>query len=599
MIDLKTIVENEWFIVCDLLQTDRFITFCRDRGIDTSRDQLEQLEKLRLFFPLARVQFPKIIVKVEYSEDRKTYKDLGILEEDETWDGETREDYSSFHFTKKFAENWLEEGLLWEPGSRDFEPWSRFWEDEGRKVESYYSIFQCLPLHHLSSELTIRVGPEWGTYSPEQVQQAAQQIAAFTKTWIDAIRQNGCRGQGAALICQAISNRYYPRTHSDRRKSIVSRHDHYYYDWNWDNYCRNWDAEGVRRLFGLSIEQLTRLQEQTAMHAHWIDPLGNWYDLVRFVSVEQRKHLKGDALLAQTFYAMEEMLRLFYHDLTGERLYAPDESPSWRRSDFYGEGVPENELQYLEFLANQYHLNPRPRLILLVEGESEYYQIPRIARELLGYRMEQVGVQVEMLRGLGEAKKVERLIDHYHYRQTIVYLILDNDKEAMELRKKLLDAKSKYRDISRRITKREYVFLWEKCFEFDNFSDEEIARAMTEVAGGRYPFAAGEIAQARAEFGKQKDPLSILYRQKTGYGLNKPNLVEALVQAMLDNPTGEFSADGKPIRPITAKTWKIIQLAAKNYQPVRLKDWRTTQQSGFIRGSNEGSSATEEPEDKN
>ncbi len=66
MTDLKTIIENEWFIVCDLLPSDRFITICRDRGTETSREQLEQLEKLEVFYSVARVEFPKMTVKVEY-----------------------------------------------------------------------------------------------------------------------------------------------------------------------------------------------------------------------------------------------------------------------------------------------------------------------------------------------------------------------------------------------------------------------------------------------------------------------------------------------------------------------------------------------------
>lgn len=585
--------------MCGLLPTDQFVSFCRGRGIRASRDQLEQFERLKLFFPLARVQFPKITLKVEYSEDRKTYRDLGILEEDEVWNGETREDYSSFHFVKEFAGNWMQEGLLWEPRSREFEPWSGFWEDDGRKVESYYAMFQCLPLHHLNRDLTIRVAPEsWAAHSVEKARETACQMANLAKTWTDAVRQNGCPGQRAALICQAISNRYYPKTQSDRRTLIVSRHAPYY-EWNWKEYRRNWDAEAVRRLLGVSIEELKLLQEQTASYARWIDPLESWYSLARFVSIEQRKYLKGEALLARTLYSMEEMLRLFYHDLTGEKLCGPDESPGWRLSDFYGEGVPDNELQYLEFLTNKYHLNPRPRLLLLVEGEGERQQVPRIAQELLGYRMERVGIQVETLMGIGEVKKLERLIDHYHYRQTIVYLILDNENNAPKLRKRLLEARSKYPDVPGRITKPNYIFLWEKCFEFDNFSDEEIAGALTTVAGGRYTFTPTEVAQARARFGRVKDPLSSLYRQKVGYGLNKPGLVEALVKGMLDNPRAEFDPEGKPARPIAAKIWDVIKLATKNYQPVRLKHWRETQQSGFIRGSKVGYSPAGSSDDKN
>lgn len=598
MVDLKAIIGNEWFIVCGLLSTDGFITFCRDRSLHTSREQLEQLERLKLFYPVARVQFPKLTVKVEYSEDRKSYRDLGVLEEGEAWNGETIEEYASFSFTKRYAEDWLEHGYLWDPRSRDFEPWSEFSEEGRWRIESYYSMFQCLPLHHLCHELTINVGMEWwSTYSHDQVQQSGQNMAELSRAAIRAIQEHGCRGGEASAICQAISNRYYPHTQSDRRTLSISRSADYH-DWDWAEYCRGWDAEGVRRLLDVSTEELKRLQETTAQDASWIDPLADWYSLVRFVSIEQRKRLKGKALLAQTGYPMEEMLRLFYHDLTGEKLCGPDESPSWRLSHFYGEGVPENELRFLEFLTNQYHLNPRPRLLLLVEGKGERQQIPRIARELLGCPMERVGIQVETLMGLGEATKLDRMIDHYHYRQTVVYLILDNENNARMLRERLLRTRSKYPDVPGTITKAEYVFLWEKCFEFDNFSDEEIAAGMTGVAGGRYAFMATEVAQARAKFGQRGDPLSAFYEHKVGHRLNKPDLIERLVQDVLANPAADFDAEGKPKRPIATKILEIIRLAAKNYQPVRLKDWRETQQSGFIRGTKVDSSPAEGSDDK-
>jgi hypothetical protein len=592
MIDLAAIIENEWFIVCDLLPADQFIKFCRDRGIDTSREQLEQLERVGLFYPVARVRYPKVTVKIEYSEDRKTLRHLGVLEEGEAWGGETIEDYAAFYFNRQYNEDWLRNDWLWEPQSRKFEPWSSFLEEGDYRVESYYSMFQCFPLYRLCQDLTIRVGGEWwGTYDREEVEQTGQQMVELAKARIESIRKNGYPWAGIAIICQAISNRYYPKTQSDRRALSISQRWPYH-DWRWEEYCRKWDAEAVRQLLDVSVEELKKLQERTALDACVIDPLEHWYSLIRFVSVDQRARLKGNSLLAQTLYAMEEMLRFFYQGLTGERLYAPDESPDWRPSDFYGEQVPENELLYLEFLTNQYHLNPRPRLLLFVEGDCERQEIPRIARELLGCPLERVGIQVEPLQGIGEARKLERLIDHYHYRQTIVYVIVDNEDNAKTWRDRLLRAKSKHPEISgMTITKSDYVFVWEKSFEFDNFSVDEIAAAMTKVAGKRYEFTAGEVAQARAKFGQQRDRLSDLYEQKLGYDLKKPRLAETLVQAMLDNPVGEFNAERMPKRPITAKIWEIIQLAAKNYQPIRLKDWQATQQGEFLRGAKEDISA--------
>lgn len=137
-----------------------------------------------------------------------------------------------------------------------------------------------------------------------------------------------------------------------------------------------------------------------------------------------------------------------------------------------------------------------------------------------------------------------------------------------------------------------------KCFEFDNFPDKEIAGAMTSVAEMRYTFTEAEVTRARAQFGQQGDPLSDLYRQKANYTLDKPRLAEALVQVMLENPAGEFNAEGRPKRPITAKILEIIQLATNNYQPVCLKDWSENQRGEFLRGAREASSAPEDPAGK-
>jgi hypothetical protein len=71
MQNLKYIIENELVISCPFLSTDQFISYCKDRGIRTSRKQLEQFEKLGIFYPIARVQYPKIKTKIEYIDNGK------------------------------------------------------------------------------------------------------------------------------------------------------------------------------------------------------------------------------------------------------------------------------------------------------------------------------------------------------------------------------------------------------------------------------------------------------------------------------------------------------------------------------------------------
>jgi hypothetical protein len=147
--------------------------------------------------------------------------------------------------------------------------------------------------------------------------------------------------------------------------------------------------------------------------------------------------------------------------------------------NFFGGGVTENELQNLEFLTNKYRLNPRPKLILVVEGNGEAEQFPRLAKELFGYSFPQGGINVVNIQGVGNftgKKKIdkygglERFIDDYHHRQTVVFVVLDDEGRVSKIKKELLKAHSKYSP-NRMVTKEEYIRVWDnKNIEFDNLT---------------------------------------------------------------------------------------------------------------------------------
>ena len=144
MQNLKYIIENELVISCPFLSTDQFISYCKDRGIQTSRKQLERFEKLGIFYPIVRVRYPKIKIKIEYIDNGKRCRNLGILKDGEEWSGDIKEKYAYFEFQKEYAMGWLEEELLWEPASRPFQAWETFNDEHGyTETESFYSIFQC------------------------------------------------------------------------------------------------------------------------------------------------------------------------------------------------------------------------------------------------------------------------------------------------------------------------------------------------------------------------------------------------------------------------------------------------------------------------
>ena len=590
--DLKYLVENELFITCPFLPTNLFVSYCKDRGIQTSREQLEKFEELGIFHPVARVQYPRIEIKVEYLDSGDRYRILGVLEDGEEWSGDTKEREAYFQFEKKYAESWLEEDLLWAPSSRPFQKWETFEDENGhRRVESFYSIFQCHTLYNLirSTEMQLRA-EWWASYTEEGIDNASNAISHWARGAISRCQENGIRGEAAAAVCQILSNRYFPKTQSDRRSMQLSIPSEYH-NWDWDEYCRNWDAEAVLTSINMSLDEIKRLQELVAVDAKYVDPLERWYGLVSFVSVEKKKQLKGRALLAQTLYSMEQMLRLFYEELTGDKLYPPDESPHWEKDRFYGEGVTQNELQYLEFLTNQYHLNPRPKLILVVEGDGEKEQFPRLAKELFGTSFPRLGIEIVNLKGIAgftgrkrteKYGALERFIDDYHRRQTIVFVVLDGEDGVSRVKNRLLPVRSRYGP-KRRVTKEEYIHIWDKNIEFDNFSHDEIARAMTKLSGDRYTFQSDEIADCENCFDAGRgNPLGNLFEQEVGYELSKTKLLETLFGFIISSPESEFDDDGKARRPVVQVIQKVRELAARNYQPVTYDIWLRNQESGYF-----------------
>lgn len=589
--NLKYIIDNESFVLCPPLSMGRFIKFCEERGVKTSEKQLERFEELGLFFPVARVRYPVIRSKIEYLEDGTHYRDLGVLGDDEEWAGDVCEEYGGFLFTKEYAGAWMQEGLLWEPSARPFEEWKTFTDENGKqRVESYYSVFQCHPLNSLINNFSRRVGAErWVALSAEEIRERNRRVSEWAQKTVSRYQRDGIRGAPLAELCQVLSNRYFPSTQTDRRTLRLS-YSGAYHDWDWHEYSRGWDAQRVLDDLGLSIEQLELLHRVVQLDAKDNDPLAKWYELVSFVSVEEKRRLKGGALLAQTFYSMEYMLRLFYEDLTGERLPLPDESLGFTTDRLYGEGVGQDELEHLELLTNKYHLNPRPRLLLVVEGVGEEEQFPRLLEGLFGVRPPQAGIEVFNIHGVGnftgDKKRdkrgaLERLIDDYHARQTFVFVILDNEDRAEQVKRRLVERRSIHYP-RRTVTKDEYVYLWNKSVEFDNFSHEEIARAMTELCGGKYAFEPEEVADCERRFGRKGDPLSELYKEKLIYSMPKPKLLKKLCDAVLADPNAEFDEEGKPKRPVVRVLQRVHELARMNHQAVTRDIQRWNQGSGFL-----------------
>ena len=583
-VGLRFLVDHDAFAVLRPLSADAFVRHCKDHGIDIDVERLERLERVRVFYPLARVEYPRIKVKVEHVGENQV-RFHGMLQEGETWDGELREENSRFSFRRDWAASWLDSGSLWDPRERAFEPWSSFrregtWET---RIESFYSPFQTFVLHGILTWSTMRVPADLlSEWTPEEFTTFGKTLSDWSMKVVEGAR-NGLRSEDAVFVAQALSNRYYFHTQGDRRTIQVSDDPFEKFDWN--AYARSWDATAVAKALGVEPNDIAEQQLDVSFLARSADPLEDWYEIVSFVSLDKRKRLKGKARFAQLGYTVEHMLRLFYRDLTKKDLRRPHERHAGTHVDETEERIPL--LKELEYLANEYRLNPKPQLILVVEGDGEAAELPRIALELLGYDLAQLGIEVRNLRGIGNftGKKkhnpygaLEKYIDDHHARQTIVFCILDREGEAESTKKRLLEARSTFVP-GRMLTCEEYVNLWNDSIEFDNFTDDEIAAAMTRVSENRYTFDSADVATARQSKSKSGNPLNALYASKLAYDLNKIALLHELCSDLIAKGAAANEADD---RPVVRLLLRAIELAAMNHQPVTSDLWEHNQKSGYL-----------------
>ena len=558
----RVIVEAGAVIACPLLGTDRFVKFCRDRGLSIDRERLVRLERLGTFAPVFRVRTPGKAVR-------------------------------PFEIPVQKGNNWFSKQWAWDTTAMP--PAYTVPDHKDQTQEGYYSIYQIDDLHILVHSMTLRVEldsyldrTETGSINWQKNGEAWMQYAA---AGLESGQSHEFR-RSLALLCQFISNRYYPKTQGDQRTIQVGGGrfgDHWISvgvaDWNWREYARGWSPHETEQLFQLTPEKLKHAFETLAMTQAYCDPLERWYQLTQFVSLAERKRLKGDALRAETLRAGAHMLRHLHHDLYGEELAHPNEVGVKVIHHMPELDVREDTRRYLEFVANRFGVNPQPKLALIVEGESEDRVVRKLFEDYFGTHPGTYGIEIIVLGGVGTAtgtKKADRfrailrLIDYLHHHQTFTFLVLDNENYAKRLKEAARNAKSRH---GKRVyvTRAEYIRIWKDSFEFDNYSCGEIAAAMNVLAQGRANFARDAVIRCKKAVNSAAE-LARLYHQEAHYDLPKVELNEILVENMLSSDARRKIEN----RPIIQALERIARLAARNPLPTTHESWEVNQLSKYL-----------------
>jgi hypothetical protein len=167
-------------------------------------------------------------------------------------------------------------------------------------------------------------------------------------------------------------------------------------------------------------------------------------------------------------------------------------------------------------------------------------------------------------------------IDYLHHHQTLAFLILDNENYARRLKEEARKAKSIH-STARYVTRPEYIRIWDRSFEFDNFSCTEIAAALRELAQGKAAFTTSDVTACRAQ-NNSGSALKKLYHERTGADLPKLRLVEALVEHSCSDQARRPLGN----RPIVKTLNRVARLAVRNPLPVMQEIWEKNQASRYL-----------------
>lgn len=377
----RAIIETGAVIARPLLGTDKFIQFCKKRGLSIDRERLLRLERMHLFAPIFRVKTPET-------------------------------DVAPFSIPPSGANNWLERGWAWD--TTRVNPSYTVPDPKDRTQEGYYSVFQIDHLHIVLTSMTLSVQMdsylETSSFETIDWERNGKRWLEFSQQAADSLQSHEHR-RAVALLCQYISNRYYPHTQGNQRTIQVPQghHSSDYWtvanalDWNWHEVVRNWEPRKVERLFDLTPEKLRHAYQGLAVSQAHCDPLERWYQLTQFVNIQLREKLKGDALRAETLRSGAHMLRLLHKDLYDEELPHPNEVTGTIITHIPELEVRKDTRRYLEFVVNRYGLNPQPKVSLIVEGHSEEKAVTTIFERYLGAHPGRYGIELIVLGGIDAA----------------------------------------------------------------------------------------------------------------------------------------------------------------------------------------------------
>jgi len=327
---------------------------------------------------------------------------------------------------------------------------------------------------------------------------------------------------------------------------------------------------------GLTRKAALEIRQTAGMRIDHLDPVASWYPLLRAAKESERQKLRGEARLAQELYVADRIIELYLERLTGRTQPDPGSLHTNPRVDWvrrvYGRSKDYRDPRFLDLMLTEFGLSTAPRGVIFAEGKTEVEMVNAVARDLFGFPLTRLGIEVIDLLGIGNVGRAIDLMQYLsaprvsgtvrtggtrylHLERPITFVYLVADREG-PLGGPWRGQKPKLVRELRRLLGTQFVMLFTPDFERANFSTRELARTLTRALGRT--IAVNDLTVWHKQRGPQKQELNAWLQQQYGRSVRKPELVPLYVRLARKNP---LRSDGVTFRrPILAFVDRILRI---------------------------------------
>lgn len=425
---LSDIVLNSKFRQKQLLTEDLFIGYCKERDLNIKKETLMYLNKIDLFKPILILDAISGI-SLNYTSLQYYYKNGAILS----------------------------------PKKNDT-------QDKG--TTNIYHPYQLLLLKIILDRFSFYIQPPFTLINKAETAKLVKSAIKANKTRIKSFIKTDLRFYLKLFkLLLSTEENYLPSITKIFSCNGLEETDCPH----WCKYHNKFKPITIIKNLKLSEHFIKEAYERLDIIVRFLDPLYEWHSLIRYFPKRKRDCLKGKALLAQLYYEALDILRAISHDLPHQPQLQGnyEEEAQWFKKTL-GKEINYERYDVLEYLLNIYGINPSPRVLVYVEGETEYAVINKLL-EGHNIEIENVGIKLDNLHGI-DGFNYKRLTHHLEYlikNKTDCFFILDPEgnvkKQANMLINKFPNLKDK-------------LFIWERDFERDNFTKKEIANGLSDYS---------------------------------------------------------------------------------------------------------------------